>query len=550
MIEDTSELISKGECPDCGSSDACARYSDGHSFCYSCNAFTPGAGGDHAGRSDKREAHADLIQGTVTRLTARHLSAETCAKWGYTTATYNGKPVQVATYCDEDGTPVAQKLRFADKSSMPWLGNKKQAAPLYGMWLWKPGGRQIVVTEGELDALSVSQAFGNKWAAVSVAGGAAGAYRDVEKAIAYLSSFERVVFMLDNDEPGKEAALRCAALLQPGKAFIATLPLKDASDMLVAGKVKELSDAAWQAKPFRPDGIVTVADVREAALTPRTIGARWFVPGMSEDTFGTQPGQLIAIGAGTGVGKTDFLTQQIAYQVTELGESVGAIFLETPAGELLQRIAGKATGHAFHAPDGTWTQTQLREAIAKVEAGAPLHFYDSVGAIDWATVRGVILHMAVGLRCKHIYLDHLTALAAMEEDEKKAIEQIMAELAGIAQQNMVRIYLVSHLATPDGKPHEEGGRVAIRHFKGSRAIGYWSHFMLGLERDQQCDDAFEQTVTTVRVLKDRYSGRSTGNTYRMAYDRATGLLHSAPPKEVTAKSLGFKTIEPTSHEDF
>ena len=85
-------------------------------------------------------------------------------------------------------------------------------------------------------------------------------------------------------------------------------------------------------------------------------------------------------------------------------------------------------------------------------------------------------------------------------------------------------HCISHLATPDGKPHEEGGRVMLRHFKGSRAIGFWSHFAFGLERNQQAQDEDDRHVTSFRVLKDRYTGNSTGKTFDLFYDQETGLL--------------------------
>ena len=61
----------------------------------------------------------------------------------------------------------------------------------------------------------------------------------------------------------------------------------------------------------------------------------------------------------------------------------------------------------------------------------------------------------------------------------------------------------------------------VRHFKGSRALGYWSHQMFGLERDQQ-DTSGAPTV--LRVLKDRFTGQSNGMRFGLAFDRTTGLL--------------------------
>ena len=73
----------------------------------------------------------------------------------------------------------------------------------------------------------------------------------------------------------------------------------------------------------------------------------------------------------------------------------------------------------------------------------------------------------------------------------------------------------------------------IRHFYGASAIGFWSHFMFGLERDQQSDDPDKQNLTTFRCLKDRYTGGATGKVIHYNYDHHEGRLVAcdAPPKE-------------------
>ena len=39
-----SEFVAHEPCPNCGSSDANSRYSDGHTFCFSCHTYTPADG--------------------------------------------------------------------------------------------------------------------------------------------------------------------------------------------------------------------------------------------------------------------------------------------------------------------------------------------------------------------------------------------------------------------------------------------------------------------------------------------------------------------------
>jgi len=109
-------------------------------------------------------------------------------------------------------------------------------------------------------------------------------------------------------------------------------------------------------------------------------------------------------------------------------------------------------------------------------------------------------------------------------------------MAGLTQELNIIVHFISHLATPEGKPHEEGGRVMIRHFKGSRAIGFWCFFMFGLERSQQEPDA----PTTLRCLKDRYTGQATGNTILLSYDKETGTLSEQQSEEQTAEDHGFE----------
>lgn len=128
----------------------------------------------------------------------------------------------------------------------------------------------------------------------------------------------------------------------------------------------------------------------------------------------------------------------------------------------------------------------------------------------------------------------------------------MAELAALANELDIIVHLVSHLSTPDGDPHEEGGRVMIRHFKGSRAIGYWCQFMFGLERDTQAEDKDIRTVTTFRILKDRFTGSSSGEVFYLGYDSATArMFETEKPKKKnkTAEGYGFGKEE-SDDDDF
>jgi twinkle protein len=305
---------------------------------------------------------------------------------------------------------------------------------------------------------------------------------------------------------------------------VARLPLKDANEMLQKGRGAEVIEAIWGAKPYRPDGIMSVDDLYEEAIKDVEPGIDWWLPTLTKWTYGRREGECYAFGAGTGIGKTDWFTQSIAFDVTQLGLTVGLLYLEQPPVETLRRVAGKFAGKPMHIP-GTATVEERKAAIEYLRTLNQLHFYNSFGATSWEVVKAKIRYMVVALGCKSVYLDHLTALVAGVEDERKELDRIMAELATLAQELKVYLHFISHLTRPGNgaTPHEEGGRVKQAQFRGSNAIGMWAHFMFGLERNTQ-GEAEEDRLTTFRCLKDRNTGQATGKTLLLDYDHETGLL--------------------------
>jgi twinkle protein len=531
-----SNLVSKGPCEDCGSSDACATYDDGHTHCFSCDAHHGGDGGaeevsprsDGAGR--KTAGLIPTARLSYGPLNKRHITEETCRRYGYaTSSTERLGPVHVALYRDADGAVCAHKLRTRDKD-FTWFGDAKHSV-LFGSHLCRSAGRRIIITEGEIDCLTVAQVLGNKWEVVSLPNGAAGAKRDVSKHLDWLNQFDEVILCFDMDDPGRDAVNKVAPLFPPGKAKVVSLPRKDPNEMLCNGEQAELVAALWSARTWRPDGIKTLAEIREEVMKDPEQGLPWWSPRLTAWTYGRRWGEAVALGAGTGIGKTDFITQQIAFDITVLNQKVGLFFLEQQPAETGKRVAGKLAKRRFHIPDGGWQRDELSAALDALDANKGLFFYDHFGSCEWERIRDTIRVMYHTEGVRIFYLDHLTALAAAEDDERKALERIMAELGGLVKEIPIWMLFVSHLATPEGKSHEEGGRVMAKHFKGSRAIQYWAHFMIGLERNNQADDEEERRTTTLRILKDRYTGRSTGNTGAYGYDAETGLLFEADGPE-------------------
>jgi len=459
-----------------------------------------------------------MITGEHVFLKKRGLSEETCEKFDYRVGKHNGKTVQIANYKNLDGKTVAQKVRDAKKNFSITGDSKMLPKMLFGQSLWRDKGARLIITEGELDAMSVSQAQGNKWPVVSVPNGAQSAAKAVAQQIEWVERFDSVIFCFDGDDPGIQAARECAQVLSPGKAYIATLPLKDANEMIVAKRGKELIDALWGAKQWRPDGIIDILSLVDDAAADLKVGKDWPWPALTAATYGRRTGELYGIGGGTGCGKSTLFKQIAKHIIDTEGVPVGLIMLEEPPSLTAKTIAGMQMGKRLHVPGVEYDREELRRTLEAL--GGRVFLYDHFGSMSFEVIREKIRYMVRALGIKDIFLDHLTALAAsIDTDERKAIDKIMAELSSLTQELDCTIYYISHLTTPEGKPHEEGGRVFEKHFRGSRSIAYWSHFMFAIERNKQSDDP-----TTFRVLKDRFTGDSTGLTFGLSYNTVTGLL--------------------------
>lgn len=306
-------------CPQCQrnggdwNGDNLARYSDGHGYCHVCGYYETAQGG--SGRMDRQKGPIPFDPVPVDAfmaLKARGITQETCEHFGYGIGKVGGKYCHIAPLYDHEGILVAQHLRFEGKE-FRWRGSASEAA-LFGQNLWRQGGRKVIVTEGEIDCLSISQLQGNKWPVVSLPNGASSGAKYIRASVEWLESFDEVVFAFDMDEPGQKAAKECALLLSPGKAKIARLPMKDANECLVAGKGKELIDALWGAVPYRPDGIRSGAELWDDIKKPPPAGYEIPYPGLNGKLGGVRLGELVLFTAGSGIGKST-IVNEIAYHL-------------------------------------------------------------------------------------------------------------------------------------------------------------------------------------------------------------------------------------------
>ena len=518
-----SEFIQHQPCPDCGSSDALAVYTDGHTFCFSCQTRTAGDG-----QEKKLPMQTNVnFKGSAQRLQKRGLSEQTCEKYKiYRDSTHLRFP-----YFDSSGCLKGFKTKDKLKN-FKYEGVSTDT--LFGQHLFPNSGKRIVITEGELDAASCYEAMEN-WPMVSLPHGAASAKKDIQKQIPLLQGYEEIVLFFDNDEAGRKATEQAAAILPLGKVKIARLEeYKDASDALQANDKNAIRRAIWDAKEYQPDGIVNGKSLLEQVTTPSPpCNHEYPFPGLQSMTHGIRYGELTTITAGTGQGKSTFC-RQLATDLLSQGEKVGYIALEESNRRTALGLMSVAVGKALHL--GEHEYTTLKDAYDTTINGWNLYLYDHFGSLSADTIYSRIEYMALGLDIKVIFLDHLSILlSGLDGDERRMIDQTMTNLRSLVERTGITLFLVSHLRrTQTDKDHTDGAKVSLGQLRGSQAISQLSDTVLALERDQQADD----DTSTLRVLKNRYSGE-TGVAAALKYDKNTCRFNETTTTPIFNPSTDF-----------
>ena len=336
-----------------------------------------------------------------------------------------------------------------------------------------------------------------------------------------LEQFEEVIYVHDNDNAGHESYKRGRSMYPNLKGV--TTHLKDANDMVMAGRNKELFRTLLKgAKVRSPDGAANTREAFQDATTinPEGLCLPW--PGLSE-LISLRWGELWSIGGGTSIGKTLLAHAMAAHYIQNYQVPVAMFMLEERIGRTLRSVATHMTGIKLNSNE-SFSGEILEKVIEDYNLDDLLFFWKNKGENDWDNISQCVRHYAVVYGCKLFFIDNITALTntLAPSEQNTEIARIATEAAGLADELDITIVLFSHLNPPQSGPsHEEGGEVRPVQFSGSRALQRWSHVMLGFERNLYAEGD-NKNYSKIRVLKDRENGRT--GFINTKYDTKTGRL--------------------------
>jgi twinkle protein len=568
-----SRVERRERCPKCAANghDAAgnnlAVYDDGHAYCFreGCDYFRRGDGKVSDSTAVKKAEGFTPLGMRYVELPERKLTEKTTRLFGYGVGKFANETVQIACFRKDD-VLVAQHIRMPTvidpdtgepKKSFPWNGDYN-GVELFGQHLWKSGGRTLIITEGEIDAMTVSQVMDHRWPVVSIPNGTKAAVKDIKNNLEFVASFQEIILMFDNDAAGRSAAHKVADILPPGRVRIATLPYKDANDALLKGDTAAIQQARWNAAVYSPDEILHASAVISAGPEVPTEQRVWSYPhdSMTERLIGRRSGEIVMLGSGTGSGKSTMLREWMISDLLE-GRKVGAIMLEESPEETIDDLVSLMLSKPVRKIKAMRLMNRLRLQMNKepikseivddltdaeyIEAKQrlarmPLYLYDHLGNTGMRNLMARMEFMAVSLGVDVLYLDHITAaangiMAANQQEDGNGnsvlvIDSIMGEIRSLVARTGVHIDIVSQLKK-GAKAFEEGDRITLQDFRGSGSLTSVPNAVIALERDRQSADTRRRNTTEVRLLKDRLTGRS-GVVAALYYDEASGRMEDVP----------------------
>lgn len=428
------------------------------------------------------------------------------------------------------------KVRKVSNKEFYSIGDTKNGLP-FG-WDKVNGTKFLIFVEGECDAAAAYDLLKQQkksYAVVSILTSGT-----VKQHLDKIQITGDIVLAYDQDKVGKSLAKDHAKLFDPGHVRIATWSEhKDANDILRYGNSRDFLYAIYNAKEYRPDGIIRLSQAYDKLFEDDSIKS---IPypwrDLNTKLYGLRPREIVTLTAGSGSGKSQVCREIEHWLLKQIPEedNIGILALEENIGRTVWGLMGIEANKPLHIREERYDikESKFKKWFEDTVGTGRYIAYDHFGSTSGENLINRIKYMIKGMNCKWIFLDHLSIVVSdMDEvgDERRTIDTIMTKLRQLTEETGASLVNVVHLRRMSGdKGHEKGGEVTLNQLRGSHSIAQLSDAVIALERNQQCTDDIEANLTLLRVLKNRYAG-FVGPAGYLYYDRKTGRLVEVENKE-------------------
>lgn len=378
-----------------------------------------------------------------------------------------------------DGTLALAKARDAVVGAKPVPTEANCEPVLFGWQAIPENARTLVITEGEIDALSMA-AYGFPAMSVPFGGGGKGKQNWIENEFDRLERFEKIYLATDMDEPGEQAAAEIASRLGRHRCYRVKLPRKDVNACLVDGVPREeIAATIENAEGLDPDGL-------KRALSYESNIVRLFYPvsgepeGYSVPYMGLsgklifRPAEVTLWSGDTGSGKSQVISDCTPYWIRQ-GSRICLASLEMKPQWSLKRLVKQAGGVDRPTPEF------LHEILVWLDAG--LLLYDWVGKADIKTLLEVFDYARAKYGCDQFVIDSWMRMG-IPSDDYEAQEKAIFQLVNWAVANAVHLHVVGH----SRKGSRERGVPDASDVKGAMEIAANAFNIITIHRNRKIED--------------------------------------------------------------
>lgn len=533
-------------CPDnieCGSSDAYQVYDDGSGYCFSCCKYF-----DNGVRRVKDKKMSDEVKEVITDkdkavveeiksyqirgFQDRKIKKVVCEFFGVRVGYNSSGEISDHYY----PYPHGFKHRILPKTFF-FIGS---AGGLFGKDNFPGGGKRLIITEGEIDALSVAQASMERYDKIYpvISLRSASTTKDLLTERSWIRSFQEVVLWFDDDDPGREATQKALKIIGYDKCKVVkpVKDCKDANDVLRTLGYEKLNQAIWDAEAYTPSGIINKEDLWNALVDYNAVVSLPYPPcleGLNTKLKGMRKNEAALFISGSGAGKSSMFREIMTHVLDTTDEKIGIISLEETPQETARKLS--AMPLMKNPSKDEIPLEELKIGFDKVFGSDRVILLDHNGNTEDTSLVEYIEFMALS-GATYIFLDHITLATAEDgssDDANTATDNLMSGLRKIVMKYPIFLGLISHLRkSPNGKKSfEEGLMPNLDSIKGSGSIKQIAYDVVAFARNLTHPDPIIRNTIEICVLKSRYSGLS-GPVAGSFYNYDTGRLeYNLPMKE-------------------
>tara|TARA_R110000744_G_scaffold40447_1_gene91800 strand:+ start:398 stop:2071 length:1674 start_codon:yes stop_codon:yes gene_type:complete len=353
----------------------------------------------------------------------------------------------------KDGEVVNIKSRTADKQ----FRQAKNAEKCFYRFDVMSGMETIIITEGEMDALSLVEAGYNN--VVSVPDGAiAPNSNPSDRKFSYLLSAEEhlmnattIILAMDNDSSGNAMREELSRRIGREKCYRVNYPegCKDMNEVLIKHGEDRLTEIITDAHPYPIDGVVLVDDVLEDAIdllkTPDIKGLSTGWEALDE-YYRVSTSELTIVTGVPNMGKSEWMDALMINLIQDNGWKFGIFSAENfPVKHHLLKLVGKFTNKPF------WGNDRMDEKTARNSMNILNEHIKFIGTQEDSVTMESILDQARILNFRYglngLVVDPWNTIEHKfrdGENETNYVSRVLASLNTFAKIHEIHIWVVAH----------------------------------------------------------------------------------------------------------